>query len=243
MTLFLTSTLGGYIKDGDARTPCSLNETNCFLKNLQSRWRPSSRVLFIAASPDEFAANDGQSGILHAALPLSGLPVSCMDICDHRNSNFDLETYDCVILGGGHVPTQNTFFQEIGLKAALARFDGIVISISAGTMNAANTVYAQPELAGEALDPDYRRFIPGLGLTDIMVLPHFQMLRNLTLDGLRILEDITLPDSMGRKLYALVDGSYILAENGASQLYGEGYLIENGVLTQICREDECVALD
>jgi len=31
-------------------------------------------------------------------------------------------------------------------------------------MNCADTVYAQPEEPGEAVDPDYQRFIPGLGL-------------------------------------------------------------------------------
>lgn len=33
-------------------------------------------------------------------------------------------------------------------------------------MNCADTVYAQPEEPGEAVDPDYQRFIPGLGADD-----------------------------------------------------------------------------
>ena len=42
---------------------------------------------------------------------------------------------DLLILAGGHVPTQNRFFQDIALRERLAGFDGVVMGISAGTMN------------------------------------------------------------------------------------------------------------
>ena len=118
----------------------------------------------------------------------------------------------------------------------------MVLGISAGTMNCAETVYAQPELEGEALDPDYRRFIPGLGLTDIMVLPHYQLLREEVLDGLRVIEDITLGDSMGNRFYLLVDGSYILVEQGLRRIYGESYLVENGTIKPLCQLGETVEI-
>ena len=66
--------------------------------------------------------------------------------------------------------------------------------ISAGSMNMAQTVYAQPEEPGEGIDPDYVRFFPGLDLTEVNVLPHYQKVKNDTVDGLRLFEDITLPD-------------------------------------------------
>jgi len=49
-----------------------------------------------------------------------------------------LYDYDVVILAGGHAPTQNAFFHKIKLKELLKIFDGIVIGISAGTMNCAD---------------------------------------------------------------------------------------------------------
>ena len=35
-------------------------------------------------------------------------------------------------------------------------------------MNCAETVYAQPELEGESMDPEYQRFLPGFGITKLI---------------------------------------------------------------------------
>ena len=91
-------------------------------------------------------------------------------------------------------------------------FDGVLVGISAGTMNSAEVVYAQPELEGEATDPNYQRFLPGLGLTKKMILPHYQMLKDEVLDGLRVMEDIAYPDSQGRRFYLLVDGAICISK-------------------------------
>lgn len=77
-------------------------------------------------------------------------------------------------------------------------------------MNCADMVYASPELDGEALDPAFKRWIPGLGLTRVNIFPHFEMLKDDILDGLRVIEDITYADSMGQEILALNDGSYIV---------------------------------
>lgn len=146
-----------------------------------------------------------------------------------------------IILAGGHVPTQNRFFAELGLRALLQNWDGVLMGISAGTMNSAEVVYAHPELEGETA-PDYRKFLPGLGLTKTMVLPHYQMIKDDVLDGLRVFEDIAYPDSMGRRFYALVDGSYIFGNGTAEELRGEAYLIEDGVLTQISKAGDTIVL-
>ena len=61
-------------------------------------------------------------------------------------------------------------------------------------------------------------------------------------DGLPTLETSLLPDSMGRSIYALVDGSFLLGKDGGEELRGEAYLIENSVLTQISREGDVIPL-
>ncbi len=109
-------------------------------------------------------------------------------------------------------------------------------------MNCADIVYASPELEGEAVDPVYERWITGLGITDINIFPHFQILKDDYLDGLRIIEDITFDDSVGHEIIALNDGSYIMIDDGQTTLYGEAYRIKDRRQTQICKNSESIAL-
>ena len=244
MIAFLTSSLGGYYKKDGARIPTQLSTENSLLKNLQKRWRDNAKVLIISSDADNIEKNDSIKDVLAAAFPMSGLSVRQMDICDSRNEALveEIPGCDVLILAGGHVPTQNRFFQRLRLKEHMDRFDGIVIGISAGTMNSAEIVYAQPELEGESVDKEYERFLPGLGITKLMILPHYQKIKDDILDGKRLFEDITYQDSCGREFYALEDGSYFIAEDGATTLFGTAYLIKDGAIRQICEQDKNIRL-
>lgn len=223
--LFLTSNIGGYAASGENYRPCAMDGRNQFLENLKQSLPDRVNCLMMSAYPDNALMNDGMCMLQEAAFAMSGIPLDSIAICDDRNraelGNL-LAKANLVILCGGHVSTQNQFFAEIRLKKELELFSGVVIGISTGSMNSAALVYAQPELDGEATDPSYKRFIPGLGLTEIRVLPHYEELKDATLDGLRLIEDIGLPDSMEHPYYALVDGSYILCDATENTLYGEG---------------------
>lgn len=237
MILFLTSSpcSGGFPQN--VQIPCVLNEENEFVEKLSQHWKTDSRCLIVSSDPDEFERNDEMQETFRKAFAFHGLSLSDMTVCDSRNEIHAaalIADSDVVILAGGHVPTQNAFFQRIGLKDLMRDYEGIVIGISAGTMNSAKVVYAQPELEGESIDPNYQRFIPGLDLTDVMILPHYQMVKDVVLDGKKLFEEITYPDSMGRKFYALVDGSYVFVKNGETTLYGEAYLIQDGRISHIC---------
>ena len=181
--------------------------------------------------PDEYSVNDRMRKDYEEIVKDTGLSLSCMDICDSRNGKEKadaLHSYDFVILGGGHVPTESAFFARIGLADRFRGFEGIVMGISAGSMNCARIVYAQPELPGEAADPSYGRFIPGLGLTEYNILPHYNAVKNDVVDGLRLMEDITYPDSFGKTFYAIVDGTYLLQTEGSAVIHGEAYRIHDG---------------
>lgn len=243
MTVFLTSSPTGPLDR--SRVVVGFDTKNKLVENLKERWVENARCLLISAAPTEFAMADGMRAHMVEAMGISGLSVSVCDIWDDRTEDVSSETlcsYDVVFLGGGHVPTQNAFFQHISLREKMAQFGGLVIGISAGTMNSADVVYAQPELEGESTDPEYKRFISGLGLTKINVLPHYQMIKDAVLDGQRVFEDITYFDSVGREFYALVDGTYIICENGVETIWGEAYRIADGVLEQICEEDRTLVL-
>lgn len=244
MLVYLTSHMGGsYIENGK-RVPTVLNTQNGFTDHLKVHWKAQARVLLISSDPNAVEMNDGMRSLFETAFAMSGLTFSQVAICDRRNEALleNLTDFDVLILSGGHVPTQNAFFLRTRLKEKLKDFDGILIGISAGTMNCAQVVYAQPELEGESTDPQYQRFLPGLGITDLMILPHYQEIKNHVLDGKRVMEDITYPDSRARAFYALTDGSYITIENGQTTLFGEAYLIKDGSIQQICAENQTLQI-
>lgn len=244
MIAILTSSLGGYTKVDGVRMSRPLSRTNGLLKRLQALWPESARVLFIGADPTDEKKNDNIRACFSASFPMSGLRVSQVDICDGRNPEIidELDKVDVLILTGGHVPTQNRFMKTLRLKEHLSGFDGLLIAMSAGSMNCADVVYAGPELEGEAIDPHYERWLTGLGITDIQIFPHMQSLRGAYLDGMRMIEDITYADSVGHEFIALNDGSYIVIAGGKATVYGEAYAIRDGRETRICRDGRSVSL-
>lgn len=244
MTVFLTSSPTGPLDH--SRYVDGLDGKNGLIENLRTRWPEWARCLYITADPDEFQRNDQIREDLAGIFNRHGMSVGCFDVLDDRWESItaeELASYQVLVLGGGHVPTQNAFFQRIHLREKLRAYPGMIIGISAGTMNSADVVYAQPELPGESVDPNYVKFLLGLNLTRVNILPHYQMVKEFELDGRRLFEDITYGDSWGQTFLALPDGSYLLLEAGRALIYGEAYLIADGVLRQICREDEILRIE
>ena len=242
MIAFLTSTLGDFYMMDQMKV--GLVNKNSFIENLHSVWQGEKRGLFITADPEDFLGNDRMRDEFFRAFGDEGLEVSSFDVCDDRCANIEKITdYDVIILGGGHVPTQNKFFRKIGLPEKIREFDGILLALSAGSMNSARVVYAIPELEGEARDPEYKKWLSGLGITECMMLPHYQYFRDVYLDELHVVRDIVIPDTLeNRRVHALVDGSYIMISGGEERLFGEAYLISHGDVKQICRDEESVLI-
>lgn len=241
MIVFLTSSPTGSLDD--SHNVNGLDEMNHFVDNLKKYWKECAKCLIITASPDEYEANDEMTEFFAEVMEDAGLSWSEFLLWDGRDevmSKEEFDSFDVVILGGGHVPTQNQFFHEIGLKEKLQGFDGIVMGISAGTMNSAEVVYAQPELPGESVDPSYVKYMDGLGLTKIQILPHYQMVKDFELDGRRLYEDITFEDSFGNQFLVLPDGSYLLSEDGVETVWGEAWLLSDGKMQKICENDEAL---
>ncbi len=246
MILLMTSSPCDDHVPAGVHLPCIFFERNHFVKNLRSCWKPDSRLVVVCSDAHNHPLNDEMCDTFTKCFRYHGLTVSSSLMLDSRNERDAgrlIALSDVVLLGGGHVPTQNEFFARIGLRALLREYTGVIIGVSAGSMNCTNPVYAQPELPGESIDPDYKRFIPGLGLSRIQILPHYQMVRNNLLDGKRLFEDITFSDSFGRSFYALVDGSYVMRSGDTYTLWGEGYRIRDGKIQQICHEGEHMILN
>ena len=202
------------------------------------------RCLYICSSPDRHDLNCRFGADVFMAFANAGVHFTTYQVLDDQNAYMAgelVENADLIVLAGGHLPTQNAFFQEIGLRELLEGFDGVVMGISAGSMNSADVVYVQPEEPGESA-PEFERFRPGLGLTEVQILPHYQKVKDDILDGLRLFEDITYADSMDNTFFALPDGSYIVDDGEGPVLFGEGYCLHDGVLEQIAEDGDEVAL-
>jgi len=222
-----------------------LNPANSFIDELRRCFCRDCRTLFICSDPDLYDKTDFFADATKEIFENAGFSFGSFSILDGRNEHKAPElvtSADLIILAGGHVPTQNRFFSRIGLRGLLKDNTGILIGISAGSMNSAEIVYAQPEREGEAADPAYQRFLPGLGLTKTMLLPHYQENKDEILDGQRIYEDIAFSDSFGRVIYAIPDGSYLFIKDGKEELRGEAYRISEGKMSQIAQTNDVVIL-
>ncbi len=239
MTLFITSS--PYVANAPRAI---LSPANAFIDNIRQALPENPRVLFVCADPEDHQGVCRFAAETTAAFAEAGIAFSCYHVLDGRNSRSTqalLNRSDFVILSGGHVPTQNAFFQKIHLPQLLQDFEGTVMGISAGSMNCAEWVYVQPEEPGES-SPDFPRFAPGLGLTEVNILPHYQQVKDNILDGLRLFEDITYPDSQDNCFFALPDNSYIYQDPEHLLLFGEGYCLCDGVMEQISENDQVLDL-
>lgn len=241
MTVFITSS--PYVENADRAI---LNDQNDFVERLQGALPENPRALFICSDPDNHDATCHWGADTVAAFSMAGMAFESYHVLDGRNAeNAEklISEADFIVTSGGHVPTQNAFFQEIGLREKLENFDGVIMGISAGSMNLADEVYVQPEEEGEGIDPDFIHFAPGLGLTDVNILPHYQKVKDNILDGLRLFEDITYKDSIGCTFFALPDGSYFYQDEDSLLLCGESYLVRDGDCYPLTQDGEVLDME
>ena len=222
----------------------SLNPANGFLAELKQALNVPVHALFITSAPDDVVFTASVAVSTRENFANSGIVFETYNKLDRRNAEKAEEFVkqaNLIVLSGGHTPTENFFFADIRLKELLEDYDGVVVGISAGSMNSAEVVYAQPEEAGEAIDPDFQKFLPGLGFTKIQIIPHYQMIKDYMLDGKKLFEEVTYPDSCGHTVHALPDGSFVFGTRGGrEELRGEAYEIKDGVLTQISRVGDVI---
>ena len=222
-------------------TELKLTDSNRFSGRFAASVRGMQNALFVPSDPADCRMTEHFADAFRYTMEQSGITFSGYTILDHRNKDRAaalIQSAGLVILAGGHVPTRNAFFAEIGLRDCIRGYDGTVLGISAGSMNAADIVYAQPEEDGEAADPAYQRFLTGLNLTKTMLIPHYQEIKDRMLDGMQLFAEITYPDSFGRQFIALCDGSYLYSDGKTETVCGEAYLIQDGTLRQICKDGE-----
>ena len=130
-----------------------LDPANGFIEEMRRCFPSPCRALDICSNPDGWAGMDYYSGLIRTSFEDAGFQFESFRTLDSRNEEQAAELVrdsNFIVLSGGHVPTQNAFFRKIGLRELMKDYDGIVVGISAGSMNSADVVYSQPEEEGEA---------------------------------------------------------------------------------------------
>ncbi len=240
MNLILASSLGLSFKNEQGeKVPQQFANENQILDNIKKLTPKYNNFVFVASDENNYDVTDIYANVAFESFKMT-LPFNNYTLLDGRTKDRAkeiIETADLILLCGGHVPTQNKFFENINLREIIRNTTALIIGVSAGSMNLSDVVYAQPELEGETLDANYRKYLRGLGLTNISILPHFDECIEGELDNKKILEDICLPDSKVRPFIAYSDGAYIL-DNGQKQtMYGSAYLFEKGSFQQISEDN------
>ncbi len=239
-TIFLTSSLELSYKDEfEIKHAQIFGNKNNLLNNFKKYIKKYENFLLIASNENDYEITDMYANITFEAFDLT-LPFKNYIILDGRNKKEAkqlIKNADFVFLCGGHVPTQNKFFEKIKLKKLLKDADAVICGVSAGSMNCADIVYAQPELEGEVLDKNYKRYINGLGLTKINIFPHIHDIIGEQVDGVTQFE-LAMEDSYTRPIIAYSDGTYILQVDKTTLLYGKAYIFNKGQVNEINADEK-----
>lgn len=130
-----------------------------------------------------------------------------------------VETADVVWLSGGDTPTQFVYLQKYGLDTVIKQHNGVIIGMSAGSINLASTA-----ICTLSCGHDKQLIYEGLGCVDISVESHF--IRSEVSDEL-------LELSQKYVIYGLCDNSIIVCEKENIEFYGEIYRIQNRSIERI----------
>lgn len=199
------------------------------LKTIKENLKDNKMFLFIASDRENIRGNDEYHAKIKSFLDME-IKFDKHYILDNRFIEYKKELINeasMIFLAGGHLPSENNFFNDINLKNLLKNYKNIIAGESAGSMNMADIVYAPPEYDFERIDPKYEKYLKGLGFCNINIFPHINYYIN---D--KSLMDIVIKDSNDIDILGLPDGSYITIDVDVN-IYGNSYLIRKEKIYKI----------
>ena len=221
-------------------------EKNSFRSRFLSSVGKMADVLFVASDPDDAESTSHYANHFKNILEKEGVAVRSLFFLDNRNKTraaFLFKKCSLVVLAGGHTPTQNKFFSSFPLSMLLSSFKGTLLGISAGSMNSGREVYLVPEEDGETRSKECNRLAKGLGLTELIIIPHYTEAEDYQLDGLNLYRDVVYPFFSSRAVFCLVDGSYVYSSDDGERIAGECWSIMGGKRNRISADGEEVYVE
>lgn len=235
MIKILVSNLNHYHKVDGKKVANEIDNKNGLVRHIKKYLKNNSSILFISADSKDIEKNDLYSSLLFEALKMSGIVFEKYNVLNDETKNNAkefVEKADLIFLSGGSTYNQNMFFEELNLKDLLKNYDGIIIGQSAGALNMAVSGFNSPEEMKDS-EPIY---FEGLGLTDLNIEPHF-ILDDSDFNESEVYQrNYILKESKNRVIYALCDTSHILLVENEAIIYGESYVIKNGVIVKISED-------
>ena len=131
-----------------------------------------------------------------------------------------LREADVLWLSGGDTLAQFGSFEKYGLVDVIRKHSGVVIGMSAGTINIAQTAVLYDPPYGVHTATVYR----GIGCVDISADPHFEPDR---------IPATILNASDEHVIYGLCDNAVIVCKDGQAEYYGEVYRLSGGEAERI----------
>lgn len=122
-----------------------------------------------------------------------------------------LKTADVIYLTGGNPYNQLQYIKDNGLEDILKAFKGIVIGVSAGSMNQGKIAY----YCKDEDDPETRIY-EGLGLVDVTIDPHYDITNE---------EQVSENKKWSKQIpiIGLPEDSFVVVNNEEATIYGEAY--------------------
>lgn len=188
------------------------------VKMLKSQIKGRQSIVCIASDFNSYKMTDYFWSIFYDMFCNAGLEFENSIVIDSRMTPEMAKEYiknaDVVWISGGDTPTEYKYIKEYGLDEVLEEYDGLVIGMSAGTLNLAQTVIC-PICNGH----DEQVIYDGLGLVDITVISHYDM---------KEVPQEIIELSMKHEIYLMEDGSHILCNENGNCYYGNIICVNKG---------------
>ena len=118
--------------------------TDEIAKELREILADRKSLVFISAWPDQYKRNDEDSEGMHNMFSIENMPFSSFSVIDERtesdSAQRQIETASCLFLIGGNATMQMDLIRRKGLFDIIKSFRGVILGVSAGSMNMGNPV-------------------------------------------------------------------------------------------------------
>lgn len=152
-----------------------------------------------------------------------GITFGSVDVIDSRMSKEKAQdtvrNADVLWLAGGDTPTQFAYLESYGVIPCIREYKGVVIGMSAGSINMAKTAVCTLTCEHDKLE-----IYEALGLVEFSVEPHFDK-DNITDELLVLSEEYSL--------YGICDDSAIISTEGNTSYIGDIFFIDNRHITRV----------